>query len=329
MTAAIQFENVTKKYRRKLALDDVSFEVPAGSVFAMLGDNGAGKTTSIKSMMGFVRPEKGSVNVFNLNSKKQDHEIRSRVGYVPEQPELYDWMRVDEIGWFVAGVRQGDFYDNFKKQIEQFSIPLTSKISQLSKGMKAKISLALATSHHPEVLILDEPTSGLDPLVRREFMESMVDRAATGTTVFLSSHQLNEVERVAEYVAFMKEGKLLFVEKLADLKNQTAELTITFSDSQYPDPDMAARKIHCRSQGRQKQFLVRDFETEESLVRQINGQQGVEACRVTRPSLEQIVVGYLSSDGTELVPENTASSVAVSPNVANQSVSENDDSTSE
>ena len=161
---------------------------------------------------------------------------------------------------------------------------------------RSVVSLALATSHDPEVLILDEPTSGLDPIVRREFMEQMVDRAATGTTVFLSSHQLNEVERVTEYVAFLSAGDLLFVEKLADLKDKTAELTITFSEVDCPTPKITAKTIHSRAQGRQQQMLVRDFDSEASLVAQISEQSGVAACQISRPSLEQIFVGYLSSD---------------------------------
>lgn len=295
MSAAISFENVSKRYGKRRALDSVSFDVPTGSIFALLGDNGAGKTTSIKSMLGYVQPDEGTVSVLGLNSFKQDQEIRSRVGYVPEQPDLYEWMRVDEIGWFVAGVRQGDFYDNYKSQIEKYSVPLTNRVSELSKGMKAKVSLALATSHNPEVLILDEPTSGLDPLVRREFMESMVDRAAAGATVFLSSHQLHEVERVAEYVAVLKEGDLLFVEKLADLKEKTAELIITLNSQQPPTFVIPGVTIHSRSVGRQHRLLIRDFDCHDSLREQLDQQESIEAYDVANPTLEEIFVAYLST----------------------------------
>ena len=296
MTASIKFENVCKKYRRRLALDSVSFEVPKGSVFALLGDNGAGKTTSIKSMLGFVRPDSGNISVLGLNPRNQDQQIRSLIGYVPEQPELYDWMRVDEIGWFVAGVREGDFYAHYKRQMEEFGVPLTNRISELSKGMKAKVSLALATSHQPEVLILDEPTSGLDPLVRREFMESMVDRAAAGGTVFLSSHQLNEVERVADYVAVLREGQLLFVERLSDLKEKTAELTVTYSSEMMPPVSLAATTIHYRSQGRQQRILIRDFKSEQEVVAEAQSHEGVDAVRFVNPSLEEIFVSLVRKE---------------------------------
>lgn len=301
MTSAIVFDHVSKKYRRRQALDAVSFEVPTGSVFVLIGDNGAGKTTSIKSMLGLVRPDGGSIQILGLDASREDQRIRERVGYVPEQPDLYDWMRVDEIGWFVAGVRQGDFYRNFKAHMEKSDVPLTSRIAELSKGMKAKVALALAISHEPEVLILDEPTSGLDPLVRREFMESMVDRAAAGGTVFLSSHQLSEVERVADYVAVLKAGKLLFVERLSDLKEKTAELTITLTKESEP-LSISATTIHCQVQGRQQRLLIRDFESRDALIEQLNQQAEVQACQWSQPSLEEIFVGYVSIGETASSP---------------------------
>lgn len=297
MESVIEFKNVVKKYRGHLALDNVSYSVPKGVVFALLGDNGAGKTTSIKTMLGFVKPDKGTVSVLGLDSQKHDVEIRGRIGYVPEQPSFYDWMRVDEVGWFVAGVRGGDFFDEYRRQIEHFRIPMTKKISELSKGMKAKVSLAVAISHDPEILILDEPTSGLDPMVRREFMESMVDRAATGKTVFLSSHQLNEVERVADHVAVMKEGKLLFTESLNELKENISELSIAVTEAGVPLPAVPGEIIHSEKRGRQWRVLAKELG--EDPISKIESQQFVESCTLKRPTLEEIFVGYLSENRSD------------------------------
>lgn len=297
MESVIEFKNVVKKYRGHLALDNVSYSVPKGVVFALLGDNGAGKTTSIKTMLGFVKPDKGTVSVLGLDSQKHDVEIRGRIGYVPEQPSFYDWMRVDEVGWFVAGVRGGDFFDEYRRQIEHFRIPMTKKISELSKGMKAKVSLAVAISHDPEILILDEPTSGLDPMVRREFMESMVDRAATGKTVFLSSHQLNEVERVADYVGVMQEGKLLFSESLNELKENISELSIAVTEAGVPLPTIPGEIIHSEKRGRQWRVLAKELG--EDPISKIESQQFVESCTLKRPTLEEIFVGYLSENRSD------------------------------
>ncbi len=134
------------------------------------------------------------------------------MGYVPERPTLYEWMTVDEIGWFSAGFYGEGFLPEYARLAAEFALPGKKKISDLSKGMRAKVLLSLALANRPELLILDEPTSGLDAMVRREFLESMVDRAAAGKTVFLSSHQIAEVERVADIVAILRKGKLILVE---------------------------------------------------------------------------------------------------------------------
>lgn len=311
MESVIQFKNVTKKYRDHVALDDVSYSVPKGVVFALLGDNGAGKTTSIKTMLGYVQPDKGHASVLGLDSQKNDVEIRGRIGYVPEQPSFYDWMRVDEVGWFVAGVRGGDFYDAYRHQIGHFRIPMTKKISELSKGMKAKVSLAVAISHDPEILILDEPTSGLDPMVRREFMESMVDRAATGKTVFLSSHQLNEVERVADYIGVMKEGKLLFSDSLNELKENICELSIAVTEAGVPLPTIPGEIIHSEKRGRQWRVLAKELGKDP--ISKIESQQFVENCTFKRPTLEEIFVGYLSENGSDPQPLKAGDSAPTNP----------------
>lgn len=295
MAPVISFQNVSKRYRKNVALNDVSFEVPSGCVFALLGDNGAGKTTAIKSMLGLVRIEKGEISVLGLNSRKQDLEVRRKVGFVPEQPELYDWMKVDEIGWFAAGFHDEKYFPEYRRLIEEYDVPLDQKISALSKGMRAKVSLALALAHNPDLLILDEPTSGLDPLVRREFLESMVDRAASGKTVFLSSHQISEVERVADYVALMRQSELLLVAKLDDLKNDTTELIITVTEEGVPLPlgehfDQAILISKDRS-GRQWRAMVRNISDDDLIA--INASDFVDSAETRRPSLEEIFVAYL------------------------------------
>lgn len=181
MTTVIKLDRVTKRFGGQLALDRVSLEVPAGVVFAILGENGAGKSTAIKIMLGLAEAEQGTAKVLGCNSATHGVEIRRRIGYVAERPTLYEWLSVEQIGWFTAGFYPDGFEAGFRRLAEQFQLPLDKKIRELSKGMKAKVALALAMAHDPELLILDEPTSGLDTLVRREFLESMVDRSFFGT----------------------------------------------------------------------------------------------------------------------------------------------------
>ena len=219
----IQFDDVSRSFGKQVALDHVSYDVPQGVVFALLGENGAGKTTSIKSILGMCEPGSGQVQVLGMHPTLHSYDIRRQVGYVPEQASLYDWMTVKEAGWFAAGFYASGYEAEFNHLAGSFGLPPDQKIKNLSKGMKAKVVLSLAMAHKPPLLILDEPTSGLDTLVRREFLESMVDMTASGQTVYLSSHQIPEVERVADIVAIMKHGKLLLVEELASLKDTSRE----------------------------------------------------------------------------------------------------------
>lgn len=210
----IFLENVTKRFGDTTALDNVTLEVPPGVVFALLGENGAGKTTSIRLMLGLDEADAGQVQVLGRDSRRHGLEIRRRVGYLPERPTLYEWMTAAEIGWFTAGFYPDGFEQEDRKLIDHYAVPPDRRLSRLSKGMRAKVSLSLAMAHRPELLVLDEPTSGLDTMVRREFLESMVDVAAEERTVLLSSHQINEVERVADMVAIIRRGSALLVEPL-------------------------------------------------------------------------------------------------------------------
>ncbi len=186
MSAVFGWDQITKRFGKQVALDRFSLSSEPGSVVALLGDNGAGKTTAIRILLGLLEPTTGRSQVFGLDSQAHGQTIRQRVGYVPERPALYEWMTIEQIGWFTAGFYADGFYQRFCEYVGQFGLPIDKKIKTLSKGMRSKVSLALCMGHEPELLVLDEPTSGLDPVVRREFLESMVDVAARGRTVLLS-----------------------------------------------------------------------------------------------------------------------------------------------
>ena len=281
----------------------VSLEVPPGTVFALLGENGAGKTTAIKIMLGLANPDSGLSTVLGMDSHFQGESIRQRVGYVAEHPTLYDWMTAREIGWFASGFYPDGFLTRYVDLVEQFGLPPNRKIKAMSKGMRAKISLALALAHDPDLMILDEPTSGLDALVRREFLESMVDRAASGKTVLLSSHQIVEVERVADIVAIVRKGKLMAVERLDQLKKRIREITVTLGDegdTAVPAAlaELNGRLLSRRHRGRQWQALVEDMP--EGLDVSLRAETGVHAVDVRTPSLEEIFVAYMERPETGL-----------------------------
>lgn len=298
MSAIFEFQQITKRYGSFTALDGVSFSGKPGQVIALLGENGAGKTTSIKTLLGLVTPDSGTSTVFNVESQRHGAEIRRRVGYVPDRPSLYEWMTVQEVGWFAAGFYPLGYGARYLELVRQFGLPLDRPIKSLSKGMQSKVSLSVAMAHDPALLILDEPTSGLDPLVRREFLESMVDVAATGRTVFLSSHQISEVERVADTVLILRRGKLVLNERLEVLKSRVKELIVTLEAVETAPPEMriGAVLLGASRVDRQWQLLVRDL-----------GQEGLEQLRtavnvadvvVRQPSLEEIFVVCMQTDTT-------------------------------
>jgi ABC-2 type transport system ATP-binding protein len=297
MTAVIQLDRLSKRFGSQLALDRVSLDVPAGSVFALLGENGAGKSTAIKIMLGLEEPDNGRATVLGLDSLRNGLEIRRRVGYVAERPTLYEWMTVDEIGWFAAGFYDSSYLPHYRHLADQYQLPRGKKLKDLSKGMRAKVALALAMANDPELLILDEPTSGLDTLVRREFLESMVDRAAAGKTVFLSSHQIAEVERVADVVAIMRGGQIIVVERLERLKAEIQEVTITLRDTGFEPPLLQGELLRQRRRSRQWQLLTR--RVSDTSLSALRDSASVEEVEQRTPSLEEIFVAYLKQGSAE------------------------------
>ena len=234
-----------------------------------------------------------------LNSLENGAEIRRRVGYMPDRPALYEWMTVAEIGWFAAGFYPLGYQQRFQHLTQRFELPNDKKIKAMSKGMQGKVSLALAMAHEPDLLVLDEPTSGLDPLVRREFLESMIDVAASGRTVLLSSHQMAEVERVADKIAIMRGGKLVLFESLEVLKSHVQEVVITLDAIETLPPEMpsGAKLLAAQRRDRQWQLVVRDLDEPGRIELAANPMHlDVE---VRTPSLEQIfVVCMKTADGT-------------------------------
>jgi ABC-2 type transport system ATP-binding protein len=300
--SVIRLNHVTKQFGSTVALDGVSLDVPRGVVFALLGENGAGKTTAIRILLGLEQADEGQAEVLGLDSQRHGTEIRRRIGYVPDRPTLYEWMTVDEIGWFTGGFYAEGFQDEFRRLADDFALPRGRRIKHLSKGMRAKVALSLAMAHKPEVLILDEPTSGLDTMVRREFLESMVDWAARGQTVLLSSHQISEVERVADIVAIVRRGRVLLVESLDELKRSMHELTIIVADGAIGPPSVPGEVLRERRRARQWQLVVRGLEQVD--LERLRLDESIAAVDRRTPALEEIFVAYMQGGVDALARES-------------------------
>ncbi len=229
MTAVIETHGLTKRYGAARGIDELDLRVDAGQVFGFLGPNGAGKSTTIRTLLDFQRATSGTAALFGLDTRADSVAIRERVGYVPGDLRLFDAKTgAQHLDWF-SRARGGHDLAVSASLIDRFSITMDRPVRELSKGNRQKVGLLLAFMGEPDLLILDEPTSGLDPLVQAEFEALVRELADRGRTVFLSSHSLDEVQRVADRVAIIREGRLVVTDTVAHLRHSAPRImTIEF-----------------------------------------------------------------------------------------------------
>jgi ABC-2 type transport system ATP-binding protein len=266
--------------------------VPRGAIFALLGENGAGKTTIIRMLTGLLPPDSGTAKILNQDCWSAASKLRRRVAYVPERPRYYDWMTVAQIGWFTAGFHGDDYPRLYEDWVSKLQLDPGARLSTLSKGQYAKVSLALAMAIDPEVLILDEPTSGLDLMVRREFLGSMVGLVSEGRTIIISSHQVSEVERVCNHVAFMAEGRLVMAAPLDELKRRIVRLQLRY-DAQAPDPSQYGIVLSRNGEPRMLHAVLQDPRLPE--LDSLQRLEGVHDVQVTSLHLEDIYCALVAS----------------------------------
>jgi ABC-2 type transport system ATP-binding protein len=238
----IELQRVTRRYGRKLAVDQLDLEIPKGQLFAFLGPNGAGKTTTIKMMVGLLRPSEGIVRIDGYDIAMHPREVNLRTGYVPDEPYLYEKLTGREFLRFVAdlyGLSTEFAAANIDEQIRTFE--LTEFVDQLtesySHGMKQRLVFASALLHDPDVIIVDEPMVGLDPRSMRMVKDLLRAKAGGGTTVFMSTHTLAIAEEIADRIGVITNGKLRFLGTVAQLRTQLAsddsleQLFLTLTDT--------------------------------------------------------------------------------------------------
>jgi ABC-2 type transport system ATP-binding protein len=230
----IETSQLCKSFKGQPALAGLDLRVPAGSIFGFLGRNGAGKTTTIKTLMGLLRSDSGAARVFGIPVADADRsiEIRRRIGFVTEDKELYPYMTVEQIIRFTRPFFPKWRDDLERRYLNMFELPPKRKIPDLSKGMRSKLMLLLAISRGAELLILDEPTDGLDPAATEDVLRELVAIAASeGTTMFFSSHQLSEVELIADHIGIIDRGKMIVAGSLDDMKGHYQRLQVVFKET--------------------------------------------------------------------------------------------------
>src|SRR5437588_8960806 len=290
---AVETENLWRTFGKFEAVKGVDPKVERGTVFGLLGVNGAGKSTIIKMIVGHLRPTSGQIRVLGRALEEDLIEIRRRVAYVSENRYLYEWMTVAESIKFTRAFH--DTWDDRKAAdlLKRFSLPPEKKIKQLSRGNRARLCLLLALAYNPELIILDEPTSGLDPIVRRDFIENIVSEISeAGKTVLFSSHIVEEVERVADYVGIINDGAMLLVSSVDAIKASHKRVRYATNGTR---PEVAGVPgVMAVENGRHEQVLtVHDFGDETM---RVLAERGVASPEVLPISLEDIFVNTVRAE---------------------------------
>lgn len=214
----IEINQLTKNYGKARGISDVSFNVEEGEVFGFIGPNGAGKSTTIRTLLGLIFPTSGNATIFGKDCIKEGPEIRKEVGYLPSEVFYYDKMKVIDLLKYSASFYKKDCTKRMKELSSMMELDLNRRIEDLSYGNKKKVGIVQGLLHEPKLIILDEPTSGLDPLMQQKFFDIIKEENQKGATIFFSSHILTEVQELCNRVAIIKEGKIVKVEEIKNLR---------------------------------------------------------------------------------------------------------------
>lgn len=223
----VEIEGVSRKFGNTDALDDVTLRVPEGCVHGLVGANGAGKTTLIKHILGLLKAKRGIVRVFGLDPVRNPVSVLRRIGYLSEERELPEWMRVDELMRYTRAYHPNWDQAYADELLKSFRLDASKKVKDLSKGMRAQTGLIAAVAHRPDLLLLDEPSTGLDAVVRRDILNAIIRTVADdGRTALFSSHLLDEVERMSDYLTMIDRGRVVLHGSVDEVKEEHQFLSI-------------------------------------------------------------------------------------------------------
>jgi len=288
----VEVRGLTRRFRRKVALDNVDLAVRPGVVFGLVGENGAGKTTLIKHLLGLLKPNAGTARVFGMDPVADPVGVLSRIGYLSEDRDLPNWMRVHELMRYTQAFYPG-WDEAFAEDLrETFDLDPDAKVRQLSRGERAKAGLLIALAYRPELLLLDEPSSGLDPVVRRDILGAIIRTVADeGRTVFFSSHLLDEVERVSDILAMIHKGKVVLSAPLDAIKARHHRVTLRFDEARDRAPELPGA-LSCQGGGLEWTVIC-DGALEE--LHATVAALGAKVLATETPSLEDIFVARVGA----------------------------------
>lgn len=277
---------LTKYYGKSRGIIDINLTIEEGDFFGFIGPNGAGKSTTIRTLLGLLSPTSGKAEIFGKDVQQHKEDILADIGYMPSEANFYDNMKVQEVIRLSANLRRKDCHDEADKLCERLELDRNKKIRELSLGNRKKVSIVCALQHQPRVCILDEPTSGLDPLMQHEFHEILRERNDAGTTIFLSSHVLSEVQRYCKHAAIIREGKLIVTDCIENLGAAEAK-HVTIRGASH-DPDLPHMK-NVKRDGDSISFLYSGNPT--TLLKALS-ELDLTDINISEPNLEEIFMHY-------------------------------------
>jgi ABC-2 type transport system ATP-binding protein len=298
MTAVIQTEQLAKYYGKRRGLEGLDLEVRPGEIYGFLGPNGAGKTTTIRLLLDLLRPTSGRATVLGVEPRAGGAGLRRRLGYLPGDFVVDGGQTGRELLTHLGHLRGGVPRERIDALADRFGLDLRARIRSLSKGNRQKVGLVQAFMHEPELLILDEPTSGLDPILQQTFLDLVAETKAAGQTVFMSSHVLSEVQRSADRVGIIRDGRMVDVESVEGLRRRAVRhVGIHFDEPVAPDAFVGlagvsevtvdGRVLRCRLAGRADPLV------------KMAARYPVESLVVEEPDLEELFLTYYRTDAEE------------------------------
>lgn len=288
----ISTENLTKYYGKTKGIENLSLNVQAGEVFGFVGPNGSGKSTTIRTLLALIHKTSGKAKIFGLDTEKDNTEILKRVGYLPSEVFYYDRMSAKELLNYSASFYPQDCSKRIKELAQTLEVNLDQKIEDMSLGNKKKVGIIQGLLHKPELIILDEPTSGLDPLMQKVFFDLIKEENKKGATIFFSSHILSEVQRLCDRVAIIKNGSIVKIQKMEDLKhNQVKKVELVINEGRFNKELIGITDY--QEKGNEVSFLYQgDL---NNLVNRLNELKLINL-EISEPSLEEVFLHYYDKD---------------------------------
>lgn len=285
---AIETNGLTKFYGKSRGIVNLDLTVKEGEFFGFIGPNGAGKSTTIRTLLGLIKPSGGNARIFGKDIISQKESILSEVGYLPSEAVFYPSMRVKDVIKFSADLRKTDCKREAAKLCERLDLDTSKKVDELSFGNRKKVAIVCALQHNPRLLILDEPTGGLDPLMQREFFAILGERNEQGTSIFLSSHVLSEIQRNCNRAAIIREGKIIACDSVEALSDTSAKKVIIHGD-------IDISSLSCvRSIQQNKDSVSFLYSGDLNLLMKVLSQNDIKDISISEPDLEEIFLHYYS-----------------------------------